>query len=125
MQRDRSEERVLQDLEEVFEQIDDIITIHDKDFNIISANRPARKRLGLPSLNTGSVKCYRYYHGMESPPDSCTSCKCILSGIPASFETFEPHLNASLKIKAVPLFDDEDQFIGMIHIARDVTPEEK
>jgi PAS domain-containing protein len=125
MQRDRSGERMLQDLEEVFDQIDDMVTIHDRDFNIIRANRPALKRLGLPPLNTAGVKCYRYYHGMESPPDRCPSCKCVLSGVSATFEMFEPHLKASLRIKAIPRFDDEGQYIGMIHIVRDITPEEK
>jgi PAS domain-containing protein len=125
MQRDRSEERVLLDFEEVFEQIDDMITIHDKDFNIVRANRYAVKRLGLPPLNTAGIKCYRYYHGMERPPDKCPSCKCILSGIPATFDMFEPHLNASLRIKAVPILDEESQYVGSIHIVRDITTEEK
>lgn len=56
-----------------------MITFHDKDFNIISANKTAIEMMGLPSFTGTQVKCYKYYHGKDSPPEQCLSCKCILN----------------------------------------------
>ncbi|TNF54739.1 hypothetical protein EP227_03745 [bacterium] len=97
----------------------EMITLHDKDFNIIYANEAAKKILNLPLLDVTNAKCYEYYHGKEHPPEICPSCRCLLTGEPVSFERYEPHLNMLLKIKAIPLFDDSNsQLIGLIHIVK-------
>lgn len=101
------------------ERLTEMITLHDKDFNIIYANEAAKKILNLPLLDVTNAKCYEYYHGKEHPPEICPSCRCLLTGEPVSFERYEPHLNMLLKIKAIPLFDDSNsQLIGLIHIVK-------
>jgi hypothetical protein len=100
-----------------------IITYHDKDFNIISANKAAKEILGLPSLMGTELKCYKYYHGKDSPPEQCPSCKCLLSGEPVFFEMYEPHLHKCIQIRAFPQFDENNEFKGLIHFARDITHE--
>jgi len=100
-----------------------IITVHDANFNIISANETAKKILGLPPLDGANIKCYKYYHGRDYPPKKCPSCKCLLSREPVFFEFFEPHLNKRIEIRAFPQFDENDKFIGLIHFVRDTTDE--
>jgi PAS domain-containing protein len=100
-----------------------MITFHDRDFNIIAANHTAREMLGLPSSIGAGVKCYKYYHGTDAPPEQCPSCKCLLSREPVFFEMFEPHLNKYIQIRAFPQFDDNDSFMGLIHFVRDITHE--
>jgi GAF domain-containing protein len=100
-----------------------IITYHDKNLNIISANKAAKELLGLPSLIGTEVKCYEYYHGKNSPPKQCPSCKCLLSREPVFFEIFEPHLNKCIQIRAFPHFDEKNEFQGLIHFVRDITHE--
>jgi len=110
------------DWQDTFNNITDMITIHDKDFNIIFANKSAEKILRLPYFEEGKkVKCFRHYHGTESPPNGCPSCACLTTAKPASFELFEPHLNIYIEIRAMPRFDSDNQLIGLIHIARDIT----
>jgi PAS domain-containing protein len=111
------------DLLEIFNNIDDMITVHDGDFNIILANKAAQEKLGLPSLDNVKAKCFRYFHGKDHPPDGCPSCKCIITGVTAKFEMFEPHLNMPISIKAIPRFNDNGQFIGMIHIVKELPGE--
>ena len=102
--------------------ITDMITIHDKDFNIIYTNRAAEKMLNLPLLKFNKeAKCFKYYHGTKSPPDGCPSCECLTTEKPANFEFFEPHLNMYIEIRAMPRFNRDNQLIGLIHIVRDVT----
>jgi PAS domain-containing protein len=52
-ERKNMEEELLavkHDWEDTFNTITDMITVHDKDFNIIRANKAAEKILGLPLL---------------------------------------------------------------------------
>jgi hypothetical protein len=100
-----------------------IITFHDTNFNIISANETAIKILGLPPLDGAEIKCYKYYHGRDYPPEKCPSFKCLLSREPVFFEIFEPHLNKRIEIRAFPQFDENNTFIGLIHFVRDTTNE--
>jgi signal transduction histidine kinase len=105
----------------IFSSMSDMVTIHDKDFNIICANAAAETNLTLPSLASGKTKCFKYYHGTSCPPEGCPSCKCLKTGIPGTFELYEPHLKKYIEIRALPRFDRENQIIGIIHIVRDIT----
>jgi PAS domain S-box-containing protein len=123
-QRKKMESLVLQsklEWEDTFDTITDMITIHDRDFNITRANKSAEKILGLPFLENTQAKCYRYYHGMDSPPEECPSCECFVTGEPATFEMYEPHLDMFLEIRAMPRFDDQRRISGVIHVIRDIT----
>jgi PAS domain S-box-containing protein len=109
------------DRESIINRISDLITIHDRDFNIIYANEAAKRVLDLPSLNNKKLKCYKYYHGEDCPPTGCPSCDCIKTGKPVVVERFEPHLNIFVEIHAIPQFDINDNQTGIIHIFRDIT----
>ena len=114
------------DWEETFHAITDMVTVHDKDFNIIYANKAAEQILQLPTLRANMTrKCFEYYHGTDCPPTGCPSCDCLKTGVPANFEIFEPHLNMYIEIRSMPRFDQDKNLIGLIHIARDVTSRKK
>ena len=114
-----------QDWEETFNTITDIITIHDRDFNIIRANAAARKALGLPTPGTSAVKCYEYYHGKEGPADGCVTCRSLKTGKPSKIEFFEPHLKMFAEISAIPRLDSDNNVVGLIHIVRNITDRKK
>lgn len=120
----RSDELIFQSVyswEDTFNNITDMITVHDRDYNIIHANKAAEKILGLPFLKSKTAKCYDLYHGESSPPKGCPSCECLKTEKPVAFEKYEPHLNKFLEIRAMPQFDSNNQLIGLIHIVRDIT----
>jgi len=123
--RKKMEEMIFQakqDWEETFHTITDMVTIHDKDFNIVYANKAAEQILKLPSVaDTLGFKCFKYYHGTAAPPDGCPSCNCLKTGMPANFEIFEPHLNMYVEIRSMPRFDKDNNLIGLIHIGRDIS----
>lgn len=119
-----TDELVLQSVynwEDTFNNITDMITVHDKNFNVIHANKAAEKILGLPFLKSETSKCYSLYHGESAPPKGCPSCECMKTEKPVAFERYEPHLNKFLEIRAMPQFDSKNQLIGVIHIVRDIT----
>ncbi len=120
----RTDELIFQSVhswEDTFNNITDMITVHDKDFNIIHANKAAEKILGLPFIQVTKGKCYEHYHGESAPPKGCPSCECLVTEKPVAFERFEPHLNKFLEIRAMPQFDHNHKLIGLIHIVRDIT----
>ncbi|HDH53544.1 MAG TPA: PAS domain-containing protein [Nitrospirae bacterium] len=128
VERKKAETLILQakqDWEDTFNTITDSITIHDKDFNIIRANKAAEKLLDLPLLNSNERKCFKHYHGTQAPPEGCPSCQCFETREPTVFEIFEPHLNMYIEIRAIPRFDKDNHLTGLIHVVRDVTERKK
>ncbi len=128
-ERKKMKELVLQskqDWEDTFNTIPDMITIHDKDFNIIHANSYAKESLNLPIVDPGRInKCYNFYHGTEHAPSNCPSCDCMKTGEAATFEVFEPHLNKFIEIRAIPRINNSGKLIGLIHIVRDINDRKK
>jgi len=124
-ERKRAEEVIYQakrDWEDAFDSITDMITLHDKDFNIVRYNKAAAQWLRLSnSAPPEQLKCYRYYHGSSAPPEACPSCLCLLTGEQAVFETFEPHLDKFIEIRAIPRFDSSNNLMGLIHVVRDIS----
>src|SRR5450830_1191682 len=123
--RKQAEEALLQardDWENTFDSLTDMVTIHDKNYDIIRANSSARRMLQLPlSGNLFNAKCFMCYHGTEKPPEGCPSCKSLVTEQSCSSEFFEPHLNRYLEIRAIPRFDTHHQCIGLVHVVRDIT----
>lgn len=114
--------RTRKDWEDTFDNMMDAVTVHDKDWNIVRANRAARELLKLPPLDgTSPVKCFKYFHGTEKVPDSCPSCTCLSTGLPSSCEVFEPHLDMHMELRAIPRIDPGNMVVGMIHVVRDIT----
>jgi len=124
-ERRRAEEAILlarNDWEDTFDNMGDAVTVHDNEFNIVRANRAARKLLGLPPLDGRfPAKCFRYYHGKENPPEDCASCHCLSTGLPSMSDGFERHLMRHLELRAIPRIDRNRQVAGLIHVVRDVT----
>ncbi len=98
-----------------------IVTIHDRDFNIVSANEEAKRILKLPSLDSTGVKCYEFYHGKNSLPEFCPSIKCLLKGEPIVLEIYEPFLNMYVELRVIPLYDYKNMLIGLMHLVRNIT----
>ncbi|MBI5664056.1 MAG: PAS domain-containing protein [Nitrospirae bacterium] len=128
-ERRKMKEMVLQsrqDWEDTFNTIPDMITIHDRDYNIILANKAARETLNIPLLDFKKTnKCYEYYHGTKSVPRDCPSCGCLKTEEPASFEIYEPHLKKYVEIRSIPRFNGDHKLIGLIHIVRDISLRKK
>lgn len=113
------------DWSNTFDTINDAITIHDADYNILRANKAAESLLGRAMSDILTNKCFKSYHGRDCPPGGCPSCKTLKTGVCSSTELFEPHLNKFIEIKAMPRFDDNHNIIGVVHVVRDITEHRK
>jgi two-component system, cell cycle sensor histidine kinase and response regulator CckA len=114
-----------QQWEETFNTINDAITIHDQDFNIIRANRAAAEMLNQPLDSLVGQKCFRTYHGQEAPPLHCPSCDTLRTNRPSTTEVYESHLDKHIEVKALPRFDEDNNLTGLVHVVRDITARKK
>ncbi|MCX5881110.1 MAG: PAS domain S-box protein, partial [Deltaproteobacteria bacterium] len=117
--------QITREWEETFDTITDMVTVHDKDFNIIRANKAAEKMLGFSFLDAKKIKCFEYYHGTGCPPEGCPSCQTLVTGKACITELFEPHLNMFIEIRAIPRLDSNNQLVGLIHVVRDISERKK
>ena len=121
----KAEESMLQvkhDWEDTFNTITDMVTVHDKDYNIIRANKSAQEMLKLTDgHDVLNKKCYSFYHGTDQPMKGCPSCNSMKSGQPCNSEIFEPHLKMFMEIRAIPRLDKNNNTVGLIHVVRDIT----
>ncbi len=107
--------------EETFNTIDDVIAIHDKDFNVIRVNAAAAKMLGVSLSEIKKQKCYQSYHDTEAPPGWCPGLEVLRTGAPVMREMFDARIQKYVEVKALPRFDKQHRTIGLIHIVRDIT----
>ncbi len=106
---------------EVFDALPDVVTVHDRSFNIVAANVAAQRQLHLPATPHPRMKCYRYYHGTECMKQGCPGYQCLRTGRPAVLETFEPKLGKFVEIRAIPHIDSLGRVSGVLHVVRDIT----
>jgi len=107
--------------EKTFDSINDAITVHDREFNFLCANKAAEKIIGLPFAELSGKKCYQLFHDSNAPPDDCPCYQLFKSGTASTIEKFEPHLKKYIEIKAFPFFDQNAQIIKVVHFVRDIT----
>lgn len=106
--------------EEAFNTINDAITIHDLDFNILRANLAAEKMFKVPMEQLLNQKCYKTYHGLDSPPEWCLAGKLGHSPESSIKEYFEPQIGKYIEVKVLPRLDSNNTLIGLIHVTRDI-----
>ena len=78
--------------QKTFDAITDIITIHDKDFKIIMANKAFFEKFNFDKKQLSEAKCYEIFHGTESPWHSCPLERAITSLHPEYEEVDDPHM---------------------------------
>jgi PAS domain S-box-containing protein len=104
-----------------FDSISDMISIHDKDFKIVRANESLTKILNMKPREIIGQTCYKLIHGTEKPPPFCPHTKALNTGKLNCAEFFEPHLGICIEASVSPLYDENNQVIASVHIAKDIT----
>ena len=104
-----------------FDTIDEAITVHDMEYNILLSNKFARELFVDGNLPLDGSKCYTVYHGTDTPPSHCPSCQVYRSRLPSSSELYEPSLGRHLHVKALPRLNEDGEMQGIVHVVRDIT----
>ncbi len=114
-----------QEWKATFDSISDPISIHDRDFNIINVNKAFTEFFKTSPENIIGKKCYEFVHESAGPWPNCPHKQALENRKPAMEEFWEPSLGIHLQISASPIFDDSNEVVGSVHLAKDITSRKK
>jgi len=110
-----------QQLENIFESMSDMVYFNSKDYVVQKINKAVVKRLGLRQEEIIGKKCYELFHGTDEPYHRCPHRKTVTTKQAYIEEIEDPHLNGTFLTSSSPIFDSAGEFIGSVHVVRDVT----
>ena len=113
--------RTAEEWKTTFDSIGDMISIHDKNFTIIKANKAFAAAFKKKPEEIIGQKCYKLIHGTDEPPTFCPHAKTLKTGEPDRKSFFEPFLDLEVEVSTSAIYDENRQVTGTIHIVRDVT----
>ncbi|OGQ93991.1 MAG: hypothetical protein A2521_04420, partial [Deltaproteobacteria bacterium RIFOXYD12_FULL_57_12] len=109
------------DWEMTFDSIDQAITVHDMNFQVIRANKAAAELFGFQWEEIAQKKCYHLLHGTDFPPADCPCSQVMQTGVTVDLERFDARFGKSFHFKALPRFSRQGDLIGTIHVISDIT----
>ena len=120
-QIEREVRQAAKEWETTFDSMTDLISIQDKDFKIVRVNKAyADTFKTIPDELAGKV-CYEVVHGTKEPWPDCPFKQTLETKESTTVELFEPCLGIHLEVTTSPIFDDEGEVTGTVHLAKDIT----
>ncbi len=110
-----------QEMKNIFDSISDMVFSSTKDYVLTKINRAVSEKLGKPVEEIIGKKCYEVFHGRNEPRQQCPHHKTVKTGKPYVGELDEPYLGGTFLTSSSPIFDSAGEFIGTVHVARDIT----
>jgi PAS domain S-box-containing protein len=114
-----------QQWQETFDAIPDLVSIHDRDYNIVKVNKAFTKTFGMTAEQLVGKKCYEVFHKSKEPTLACPHQQTIETGQSTVEEIFEPSRNAYLDVSTAPIINASGEITGSVHIVRDITERKK
>jgi PAS domain S-box-containing protein len=111
--------------EATFDSINDMVSIHDKDFNLVRVNKAFCDLLKKKREEIIGKKCYEVLHESNEPWPECPHKQTMKVEKPFTEEFFEPKLGIYLQVSTSPIFGENREIIGTVHIAKDITERKK
>lgn len=111
--------------EYTFDAIPDLITILDKEHKVIRVNKSMADKLCIPPESCVGIECFRAVHGDNCPPEFCPHSKLLNDGEEHISEVYEENLGGYFLVTASPIYDNNGEVIGGVHVARDITLRKK
>ncbi len=123
-ERKRAEQRLKQANEEwksTFDSISDLVSIQDKDFKFVRINKAFADVFEMKPEEATGKTCYELVHGTKEPWPTCPLKEVLDTKKPKRVEFFEPHLGLYLEVSVSPIFSEDGEMVGSVHITKDIT----
>ena len=108
-----------------FDAIGDLVAIHDTDFCILRVNRAMAEFFKQEPAELVGRKCYEIFCSHSRECENCPIISLKQDLRPHTAEISHPDLKKTFLVSASPIFDKEHEFIGVIHIVKDITDKKK
>ena len=103
----------------VFDAINDLICLLDRDGTILECNAGMSRLLDLPNEQIVGRKCHEVMHGADTFCEGCPHCEMLRSRKRESFELTRD--GKCYRVTTDPVFGDDGEILGAVHIVRDIT----
>ncbi len=110
-----------QEWRDTFDSISDFVSVHDREFRIVKANRALVDFLGISRDELIGRRCYEVFHGTNQPLSSCPYIESMRLKKTVTAEVEYTKLGIPLLVTSSPLFNGDGDLIGGVHFARDVS----
>ncbi|MFQ5963512.1 MAG: PAS domain-containing protein [Candidatus Scalinduaceae bacterium] len=104
-----------------FDAITDIITIHDKDFRILNANKAFLKRFSINKEQLSNMRCNELFHCNDKHWQSCPLAKSTTTQKPEIGEVNAPNLDGVFLAYTYPIRDERDEIHSFVLLTKDIT----
>ncbi len=104
-----------------FDSIPDLISVLDKDFKIVRANKAFSDFFGQPYSALIGKKCYEVIHGGNEPIEDCPHVRAIRERATIVQELSHNPQNVFWMITNSPSFDAQGNLMGTVHVMKDIT----
>ena len=113
--------RAKEEWERTFDSVPDLIAILDNQHRVMRVNQAMARRLGLRPEECVGLPCYKVVHGTSVPPTFCPHSRTLADGQEHIEEVHEDRLRGDFLVSTTPLYDEQGQMIGSVHVAHDIT----
>ncbi len=118
-------ESAAEEWRKTFDAIEEMVSIIDKDYKILRVNNFFAETFNVHPKELIGKTCYEVVHGTKEPWPDCPHRKTIENKIKCTEEFFESNLGKYLEVSTSPVFNEENEFAGSVHIAKDITERKK
>ncbi len=122
--RKRAEEEVKareKEWHDTFDAISEFVSVHDKDFRILRANRALANLFGKAPQELVGKHCYELFHRSDRPWPNCPHAKAMDLRSAVTEEVEDPEIGCPLMVSVSPIMDRNNQVVAGVHIAKDIS----
>ena len=116
---------VMEEWEQTFDTIPDIIVVIDNHYRIKRANKALAVKLGLRREDITGSLCYKVIHGTEAPPVYCRHVKVIRKGKENIAEVYENKLKDHYIVSSTPICGPDGNVTGVVKVFREISARKK
>lgn len=114
-----------QEWENTFDAMADIVTIQDSDFNIVRANKAAYQFFSADFGELNGKKCFHIFRGIDLPCSGCPLLNTLADTNSHSEIMVHDTLDKTFQVSSSPLLLHDEKKKFLIHVARDITEQER
>ncbi len=103
-----------------FDSITDSISIHDRDFRILRANKALCQLTGLDAHDLIGRHCYEVFHNSTGPVAGCPYHEMIESKQGTTNEIYEQRMDKHLMVSVSPIIEG-GEINAYVHYVKDIT----
>lgn len=109
----------------IFDSLPDMVALIDLNNKVAKANKAMLKKLNIGDDSIIGTRCNKLMHSDSCSVDLCPHMQMLHDNQPHSIQHYEPKFGCYLEITTTPIFDSNNNLLGSLHIARDISAQKE